>query len=688
MGSHADEVEGGEPVARSRCEAMAQAVHAELEEYRAAQERELAELSSTQFRTEAAEQRARQLEQVLSQPLRLSPRAVAVSAKTGQGFEELRQLVLDAAFDKQAFPTFGSKQPGTYTAIHRKLLRAHPKESSVTWEAMQQSAAAQSTELESSQLVVRFVGSKLSSEADLPEDGAHQVAVSEPEPEQDQHAEAAGQLRIVGTLQCESEGWFPKFEDKRAELSRAGILTVEGSAPADLTRPGTRVGQPRSQRAERPFCLRIDCVDPPRKVVLDTGSTEQLQRWLTELRAVAGTAETQAAVHREYVFAVSAGEEELKRFTIRYRSAKAVHTKLQAAGVVGGLGFPGGVLDAAKDFTHTEANWMARAEEMASYYAVLLCRPDAVTHTVFKANFGFDFAELAERHSRVATKVRKDPELLRRAMTFLGITGEVLHPQYEHAPALAERVFLRPQWLVDIMKELVHHDLQLAVEKITAEQTSSAALMKELGQLFCGKGVLDRRLLPWLWRNLSFPLTQSEAEVSFVLELLTQLGLLTLLPQQDDPLWLLPLRLPPKDLKATASVAMAQAKFSAFLSRLGAVEALDGLDFVPICGLVEAVSYIQMPDSWPPECWPEHWRDEPFPTAELLQVACAEAFAKADELLSKGPDPHSLTRDDIGAIYMFTHNVLYKHLNAALRSQQRDMVLPFWGYLKLLQSAG
>ena len=138
VGSHADEVEGGEPVARSRCEAMAQAVHAELEEYRAAQERELAELSSTQFRTEAAEQRARQLEQVLSQPLRLSPRAVAVSAKTGQGFEELRQLVLDAAFDKQAFPTFGSKQPGTYTAIHRKLLRAHPKESSVTWEAMQQ----------------------------------------------------------------------------------------------------------------------------------------------------------------------------------------------------------------------------------------------------------------------------------------------------------------------------------------------------------------------------------------------------------------------------------------------------------------------------------------------------------------------------------------------------------------------
>ena len=144
-----------------------------------------------------------------------------MSAKTGQGFEELRQLVLDAAFDKQAFPTFGNKQPGTYTAIYEKLLRCHTEESSVTWEAMQQSVSAQS-ELESSQLVVRFVGSKLSSESSDADE--NDEAAPEPEPED---AEAAGQLRIVGTLQCESEGWFPKFEDKRAELSRAGIITVE-----------------------------------------------------------------------------------------------------------------------------------------------------------------------------------------------------------------------------------------------------------------------------------------------------------------------------------------------------------------------------------------------------------------------------------------------------------------------------
>ena len=137
VASHADEVEGGESAVRSRCEAMADAVHAALEDYRAAQEQELAELSSMQGRSAAADERVRKLERVLSQPLRLSPQAIAVSSKTGQGFDELREMVLNAAFDKEAFPTFGSKQPGTYGAIHRKLLRCHTEESSVVSTAVQ-----------------------------------------------------------------------------------------------------------------------------------------------------------------------------------------------------------------------------------------------------------------------------------------------------------------------------------------------------------------------------------------------------------------------------------------------------------------------------------------------------------------------------------------------------------------------
>jgi hypothetical protein len=87
---------------------MAQAVHTKLKQYRAAQERELAELSSMQLLNEPAQQRQEQLRLVLSKPLRLSTTAIAVSAKTGQGFDVLKHTIVEAAFDKAVFPTFVS----------------------------------------------------------------------------------------------------------------------------------------------------------------------------------------------------------------------------------------------------------------------------------------------------------------------------------------------------------------------------------------------------------------------------------------------------------------------------------------------------------------------------------------------------------------------------------------------------
>ena len=108
VGSHADEVAGGEVAVRSACLRMARAVHAELEQYRAAQERELGELSSMQLLSEPAQQRQEQLQLFLSKPLRLSTTAIAVSAKTGQGFDVFKQAIVEAAFDKAVFPTFVS----------------------------------------------------------------------------------------------------------------------------------------------------------------------------------------------------------------------------------------------------------------------------------------------------------------------------------------------------------------------------------------------------------------------------------------------------------------------------------------------------------------------------------------------------------------------------------------------------
>jgi hypothetical protein len=164
--------------------------------------------------------------------------------------------------------------------------------------------------------------------------------------------------------------------------------------------------------------------------------------------------------------------------------------------------------------------------------------------------------------------------------------------------------------------------------------------------------VLDRRLLPWLWRNLPFPLTQNGAEMEFVLELLTQLGLLTPLPQlqQDEPVLLLPIRLPTKDIKTTAAVAMAHAKFTAFLKRMGAADLLQGLEHVDVLPLTDALAYITGAHAVP-------------------QDAIDLAYQFADDLLSAGPDPFGLTRDDIAAIHLYTQeNPIYGALNRALRS--------------------
>ena len=107
---------------------------------------------------------------------------------------------------------------------------------------------------------------------------------------------------------------------------------------------------------------------------------------------------------------------------------------------------------------------------------------------------GFDWALLCERYLAPFALAKKDPSLLQRAVAFLSASGDVLH--YGHVEALRDRVFLRPQWLVDCMAALVRHDLEprlaalhddsLLPDGLAAEQA------QELGRLFVERGVLDR----------------------------------------------------------------------------------------------------------------------------------------------------------------------------------------------------
>ena len=109
--SHADEVEDA-ALLEQRCARMVECVEAELRKQSVAQRAELARLRESEAVAPRAEvaQRLQRLEQSLAQPLRLHPaggRALAVSSKTLQGVDELRALLLDTAFDKEAFPRFG-----------------------------------------------------------------------------------------------------------------------------------------------------------------------------------------------------------------------------------------------------------------------------------------------------------------------------------------------------------------------------------------------------------------------------------------------------------------------------------------------------------------------------------------------------------------------------------------------------
>ena len=83
--------------------------------------------------------RKAQLERILRKPLRLADDAVVVSSNTMVGVDTLRRRMLDEAFDKSQFPSFGESQPYTYELVLRELRRCHADQTSMSWPEMQES---------------------------------------------------------------------------------------------------------------------------------------------------------------------------------------------------------------------------------------------------------------------------------------------------------------------------------------------------------------------------------------------------------------------------------------------------------------------------------------------------------------------------------------------------------------------
>jgi hypothetical protein len=151
-----------------------------------------------------------------------------------------------------------------------------------------------------------------------------------------------------------------------------------------------------------------------------------------------------------------------------------------------------------------------------------------------------------------------------------------------------------------------------------------------------------------------------DAQIDFLVSLLVKFGLLVPLPRSDPPRWLLPMRLPDRQAQLEA-----QDHFRTFLARMDSS--------APVPGLRDAIKAIAEAAAGP--------------TAADLERGCDVADAKVARLLADGPDPHGLSRDECAAINLFTQDVLYGALNAALRSGDSEQLQPYWGYIRLLNRA-
>lgn len=152
----------------------------------------------------------------------------------------------------------------------------------------------------------------------------------------------------------------------------------------------------------------------------------------------------------------------------------------------------------------------------------------------------------------------------------------------------------------------------------------------------------------------------------------------------------------PKPPEGDPSILSAHAKFAEFFEQMGGTNSLSGLQHVPVSTLPKALSFLRGASTMPSEA--------------ALEAATAKAYRKADAVLatwhsnrrlSAGHKPNSLTRDEIAAVNIYTQDhwhklapipagtptSLFRPLNAALRSESREQVINYWGYVRLLQHA-
>eukprot|EP01050_Picozoa_sp_SAG11_P005421 SAG11_NODE_382_length_9923_cov_29.276771_10_plen_751_part_00 len=256
-------------------------------------------------------------------------------------------------------------------------------------------------------------------------------------------------------------------------------------------------------------------------------------------------------VHRVYQYQLALEEMVVLAPRARYSEWKRRHNMLVAANVADLPPFPGSLADTLRDMVYDASN-VARRAEMLRVYLQNIVNDRVFEHPAFLTAMGFGSETVAAKYRALPDTLERDPGLLRRAMAFLRATGEVLY--YDRVPALADVVFIKPQWLVDVMKELVHHDLRAIVMAMPGSSpagTSKAEMLRLQANVekFRLTGVATEAVLVWLWRRAGI-LAEDSCDSQLpgqLIELLCQLSIaLPWKPCTASGLaqWLVPLRLP------------------------------------------------------------------------------------------------------------------------------------------------
>eukprot|EP01046_Picozoa_sp_COSAG06_P062746 COSAG06_NODE_14278_length_1172_cov_0.781920_1_plen_380_part_01 len=184
-----------------------------------------------------------------------------------------------------------------------------------------------------------------------------------------------------------------------------------------------------------------------------------------------------------------------------------------------------------------------RALVLCEYLQGLMDQSGPCEHSAFGNVVGFDGPSLRKVYASTLRNIQQDPALIDRALHFLRTTGDVLY--YDHIPGLSERIFIRPQWLVNVMKQLVRHDLEEQLQAICAPYDQQAKThLRQLGRDFVQKGELHKRLLLELWRIADVAGSDAELQQDLI-SLLESLSLVVMDPSPNRAgQWLVPLRLP------------------------------------------------------------------------------------------------------------------------------------------------